>query len=624
MYREKEMYIYIYICLERGIGIDMYIIQGATSPLAARCCCDYFSPQSVFEHSVDLAAQAAPEKVMLRYTFEYVTIRCTSVAPLVGAVTGLALFCAAMVPAPQVKKLPRRGLRAIAQRLHASIWHAFAQPIWAWVQHSPLGHAERCCEWRYQGETRFGRRFRRAYLSVVWTAFGAFAAGWTPWAFASYVLAEAVTRLSLLHGGALVRWSKFPYQLEEVGEEERMYADLVQITSDADADTMLEGGGERGAALRILSACLVACVTAAYYLLQGIVDSALLWFSLFSARGVDFSSDDSLTPTMLSSFPAPLTDVQPIAAAVVQAVLWRVRVLPTLLHNVFGGVPRCEGPLTLSLGMWSGTIALVLARWWLCDHLCVLQAAKQSLRASRPVFLRLLSVGCACSLQLAMFLLLQWLVINWSHVVYLAFQDTEWSCPFEGAAWAAFLGRVFLVLVVLCTALALLLCATGLLFRTKLAADLRSSYLGVEHAEAQAERPVDFALSDLFSLVLTSFGVWLDDWNVRGYLIEETPNDDDNNNNNAFNKFANTNDNHNNNNIIIIIINNTTTTNNNNNNNNNHNDNTNNININVYNNNNNNHNDDNNDSNNTDGSNDNNNVYYCYCYYCVYYVYYVY
>jgi hypothetical protein len=365
------------------------------------------------------------------------------------------------------------------------------------------------------------------------------------WVLLSFVIAEICLRLMLFFS-VVICWAKSPYDPRDEADRKRLCIVLAIPVGGGG-----EGGIKMGSIGEVVSSAAASTACALVYAVRAIFDVIFLRFAFMSLDAVDL---DLPVPYILATVPDVAVDLTPLTKLMYDVTGLTTELFQAILRAIFSGVPRCEGPALVVSSIWLIVISLVLIRWLNYDYFGVFTATKHGIMATRPTFQRSMGCGLVLVVQVAMFLMMQCIMLLFGRAVSLmnvnpmAADNDRWMCPYEDEQLAIIIGRIFLLFAVVISLSILFVTANGHVFGRRyitkdfqkrvsmdlsgLDPDLEECYVCGKPYEGDEENCLEcgkkkeagsglLRFDAFLSMIPTTLGIWIDGWNVKGFLIKE-------------------------------------------------------------------------------------------------------
>jgi hypothetical protein len=179
--------------------------------------------------------------------------------------------------------------------------------------------------------------------------------------------------------------------------------------------------------------------------------------------------------------------------------------------------------------MWLVAVTMVLVRWLNYDMFGIFTASKNVVKQTRPMFQKACGTGTMLGVQSGMFFFMQCVMLLFARSLTLVNpleeSNQQWTCPYEGDAMSILVGRILLTVAAVVACLMTFLCANG-------------HFMGQDYIVAEYAHWIDMNLTGLdpdgvgdsggfvkfdsfMAMIPTTFGIWIDRWNVHGYMIKK-------------------------------------------------------------------------------------------------------
>jgi len=185
--------------------------------------------------------------------------------------------------------------------------------------------------------------------------------------------------------------------------------------------------------------------------------------------------------------------------------------------------------VVLFSGMWLIAVTLLLIRWLNYDFFGIFVASKQVVTLTRPIFQKSIGLGFVQSFQGGLFLFMQCIMLLFTRALKLVNPleeaNQQWNCPYDGDIMSTIVGRTFLIGAAFVALVVTFLCANGHFMGQDYIVGEFSQWIGMDLSGLDPDGTgVDGSMirfDTFLAMIPTTFGVWMDRWNVRGYLIYE-------------------------------------------------------------------------------------------------------
>jgi hypothetical protein len=476
----------------------------------SRCCCDFLMSGIVFEDELTKDANRENLETAPATGLEFIIIKSTVVLPFLGLAISIIFFILGNVPQPWPQ-----------QRCFYRPWMAICGPFQRWMAAgaSPGAVFMRFFIVRYKGE----RVSRGRLKSVGWICCGFFGGGCVFWLLISYVIAEAFIKLTVVVSMVIPLW-KSPYSPGDPADRKRMAVMLaIPFEKEAERGKVKLSDSPLGDVASKIGAAIVMWLC---YVLRAMFDFILMRFAVLSLDLVDVTISIPEILYSIPKMPINITGLQDLMYTVVSATTF---VFQEAFLWLFEGVPRCEGPVILFSGMWLVSVTLVLIRWLNYDLFGIFTSTKNVVQQTRPMFQKTCGMCVMLGCQAFMFLFMQCIMLIFVRALKLVNpmeqSNQQWTCPYEGDFMSVLVGRILLTTAALIALVITFLCANG-------------HFLGQDYIVKEYSKWIDMNLSGLdpdgvgdeggfirfdsfLAMIPTTFGIWIDGWNVQGYLIKQ-------------------------------------------------------------------------------------------------------
>eukprot|EP00928_Gymnodinium_smaydae_P013283 TRINITY_DN1485_c0_g2_i1.p1 TRINITY_DN1485_c0_g2~~TRINITY_DN1485_c0_g2_i1.p1 ORF type:complete len:2455 (-),score=332.04 TRINITY_DN1485_c0_g2_i1:104-7468(-) len=477
----------------------------------SRCCCNLLRKDPVFEDELDVGEDRVVLETAPVVGIEFVIIRCTNVTPFIGVIFGCIFYFLVLLPRRRDEEMGR------------GFYMAFCAPLHRWMQPGPckpLGRAVAFFVVRKKGERAIRIWFKRLIGLVLVSYLGSCLI----WIALSLFVAELCMRLFFLCG-KLITYARSPYDPHDEADQKRRAFVMGKPIPTKSGAKQAVGGATVGV---FLFSTAKGMSVGVIYAAKAAIDAVILRFAAMNIGAIQINIS---VPTLLLYVPAlPLDiDLMPYLDQIYYIMQLSAQLFEDAFYAIFVGIPRCEGPVLMFSGMWLITITIVLIRWFNYDFFGLLAATKAVVEKTRPTFQSKLYVAYVLGLQSGMFLLMQCTLLLFSRAVVLVnvnpFQSsTRWNCPYPGEDAAIYVGRVFLVVVATVAITVTFFCANGHFLGQSYVVKAFSQRVGIPLTKLDRRQPPEggvFRWDTMLSFIPTTFGIWIDGWNVRGYFIKE-------------------------------------------------------------------------------------------------------
>eukprot|EP00931_Biecheleriopsis_adriatica_P035939 TRINITY_DN2071_c0_g1_i1.p1 TRINITY_DN2071_c0_g1~~TRINITY_DN2071_c0_g1_i1.p1 ORF type:complete len:2399 (+),score=409.38 TRINITY_DN2071_c0_g1_i1:693-7199(+) len=484
------------------------------SPGMSRCCCrhnmqaDVFEDERDFDANRNLVSEAPPTG------FELIMIRSASVMPFLGLAAAICTFLLYAIPKPAPSA---DGSLSFKERM----WYRFCSPLHKWIASKGLlskivallivrGPMD-------QPLTLIMKRF-------AWLLLGFTVGAMLLWMIMAYVFAELILKI-ILSISYIIRGAKSRYDPKKPAEQRRLMIVLGIPIGDPG------GGNALGLKLPDIGGAIAgfaqSVMMSAIFVVQSMFDILIVRVAFMSISAVDLR----LSPLdILVTLPNPGIDVSILANFIYGAIDYADQLYQSTMMYMFAGAPRCEGPVVVMSACFLIIIVLLLVRWLNYDYFGVLVSAKYSAVKTRPLFQKSMAVGAAAGAQAAIFIAMQCLMLISSRAISLVQIDpfkegTSWQCPYDGQDMSVLTGRLFLLFMALLVTIMTFLCANGHFMGQDYILKPFGKQIGMDLDRLDPDGGGDdggvMRLGTFLSALPTTLGIWIDGWNVEGYLLKE-------------------------------------------------------------------------------------------------------
>jgi hypothetical protein len=339
----------------------------------------------------------------------------------------------------------------------------------------------------------------------------------------SYIIAEVFIKLTVITS-MVIPFCKSPYSPGDPADRKRMAVMLaLPFESDSQRNKVKMSASPLG---DIGSKAAKSLIFWILYMMRAMWDFILMRFALLALGLVDVNIT---VPEILAAMPKMPIDIAPVQDLMYSVVSLTTKMFQECFLWLFEGVPRCEGPVILFSGMWLVAVTLVLIRWLNYDIFGVFTSSKNVIGQTRPMFQKTCGVGLMLAIQAVLFIFMQCIMLLFVRALKLVnpteTSNQQWTCPYGDDFMSIAVGRVLLTGAALVALGVAFLCANG-------------HFLGQDYIVKDFSKWIDMNLSGLdpdgagpdggfirfdtlLAMIPTTFGIWIDGWNVKGYLIKE-------------------------------------------------------------------------------------------------------
>eukprot|EP00930_Biecheleria_cincta_P029363 TRINITY_DN20433_c0_g1_i1.p1 TRINITY_DN20433_c0_g1~~TRINITY_DN20433_c0_g1_i1.p1 ORF type:complete len:2411 (-),score=384.04 TRINITY_DN20433_c0_g1_i1:107-7339(-) len=501
--------------------------EGNCCPLdsgMSRCCCSFnnnrqeglgiFEDERLFDSDRNMISNAPP------VGFELIMIQSATVMPFIGLVLSFFLICTYLVPFPS-------GGTPEDPTCAQKIWYRVCGPTHRWLHSGEMLPA------------LLLMLAKRRELDKTWTVilkrlliliFGFLMGCMLLWMILSYLIAELVLKI-ILSFSFFIRAAKSRYKPNDPGDQRRLMVVLGIPIGDPAGGGLLQGIQMPNIGA-VLGGAVSSVVQGLFAIIQAAFDVILVRFAFMNLQLPEV--DAKLSPlTILKQIPNPGLDVSAVTDFGYQVIQAAEDVYLAVMVGLFNGVPRCEGPVVIVSAVCLVVITLLLIRWLNYDYFGLLAAAKYSAQKTRPLFQKNIAVGFTAGAQAIIFIAMQCMMLVTSRAISLVQanpfsqeSDSTWTCGYPDQDISVITGRIFLLFTAGFTVVVTFVCANGHL----MGQDYILRPLGKIVAMKLERLDPDGSSEDgggfmrtsyVFSQIPTTLGIWIDGWNVDGYLLYE-------------------------------------------------------------------------------------------------------
>jgi len=490
-----------------GAGDCCPIGDGSTSE--SRCCCSFLQTEIIFVDEEEL------NPFRRDFNVEYGVLILAERLPYFGAVIAVFLYFTAQCARPNAQDsvatwAGRPGCCSFFRRMIARVlW-----PLMSWRSFLAEGDAifVRVCLWFcLPGPNRTGPRMAQALRIIPWVVICAWVGGAFPWIAMGGLLGQFLLKVLVFLSYA-IRFAISPY--DPLDERDMQKRELVSATT-LDKDDSSPSGQE------LLYAFLGTGLVGVIFFLKFTFDVLILRSQMISYGLIAVIESDRI----VDIFPGMVSILKDPAMVLYQILSWGSTLMSTAIGFLMG-IPKCEGACVLV-----ATAALVMVltgvgQWLNYDLFGLFAAARQSVKKTKPECQRLLTDGTVLASLSFQFGMIQCAMLLFTRALQLAspFETRVWMCEYDDFT-AKIIGRVFIMLAALFGMFFVFLCSNGhFLGQDYLTRDIaRRLKVNLEGLDPDGIGPTGgwVRWTVAFSAIPTTFGMWLDRWNVRGYLVKE-------------------------------------------------------------------------------------------------------
>jgi len=482
-----------------GLG-DCCPIEGGTQE--SRCCCSFFRKEPLFIDEED------GNVLRNKLDVEAAIILVSDYLPFVGGAVSVITYIAAVaMPASaseDVRAWAERGTLCggrLRQFVAVCLW-----PLLAWrsfLQSSELKVAEVCCWFCLPGKHRpYPIQWPRAFF---WIFLGVFAGGVSPWVGLACLFGQVC--IKILHWLSLsVKWAKSPFDTNN---------DRDMIIRDLVAGQPIKDEEDTASASDVAVDCVSTLMLGMVYFLKFIFDMLILRSMAISYGHIESIDSDKIVDV----FPGLIALLKDPGRLIYQFMYWASQVLSILLSWSIG-IPKCEGSCVLIGSVALIMVLIVVCQWLNYDYFGLFAAARQVVKTTRPECQRTFMAGLVMGCMSAVFASIQCAMVLFARAVTMAnpFRDTIWYCEYDDT-FALYLGRGLITLSAMIGIFFVFLCINGHFMGQDYIVKPLGKFLGMRLERLDPDGQGLVRIDVLGAAIPTLFGVWLDAWNVRAFIV---------------------------------------------------------------------------------------------------------
>jgi len=505
-------------CIEHRDCQSAFGVAGDCCPLVgalSRCCCSYLGTENIFD---DETAEIGLRQVL---KIEYAMIILSSIVPYAGAVASFFLyFFGLMLPAFAQERMqawaasPKAGCcrrrcccgNRFRGRILLICW-----PILMWRTFlRETGPFNWILKWfvRPNGNWPRGAQWIRMPLFV---GLGAYLGGIAPWGALGALLGQgALYCLFLL--GLIVRWSKSPFHPDKEWDME-----LRELVSESP----LKSDRQMSSAVDVASQFLGAWVMTVVFFLKFIFDLLVCRAQLISYGAIASIEADRVVDV----FPGIVDLLREPGMLLYEIMYWASQVMSVVI-TLFVGIPGCEGSCVLIGSVALVMVLVTLTKFLNYDFFGLFIAARQVVKSTKPACQKILYQGLIMGALAITFGTIQCAMVLFSRSLKVAnpFRQSVWACEWDDTM-ALYMGRGLICLAAVFGITLFFLCANGHFMGQDYIVKPVGRFLRLNLDALDPDGVGDegglFQCSVLLSILPTVGGVWLDWWNVKGFLVQE-------------------------------------------------------------------------------------------------------
>ncbi|CAD7947080.1 unnamed protein product [Amoebophrya sp. A25] len=467
----------------------------------SRCCCTYLKEMKIFVDEIDLEDRGdAYDKMDL----EMVTIQWTKVLPFWFMILAIIWFVLVNLEEPD------------RESKYHIYWERHCLPLRLWF--NTEGYAQRFLR-KFTFEKSDKPQIKAAKFLSVMLAFFVLG-GALIWIILAYVAASFVLYCYFM-AVLVVKWCKSVYFPGHDHDEWRRHA-ITQVAINPDQSDV-----KYPTSLGLVKVFGSTLAFTFFFFFRWIFD-LLLFQSIMFMLGF---GDTNISAYMIVlqvpriSIPA-FDDFIDTGTDLMNSILG---VAPAsyveILFFLFNGIPRCKGPAVLFGSMNIMAICLVLIKILNYDFFGLFAAGRYAISTTKPSCQQALCLGWNMLMEAFIFVTAQCFLVAVQMFKDLAMPGSQnWMCPWDDGI-VVFIALMLLYGLIISFLIIVILCANGHFYGQDYILGPLGRQLGMnfDRLDPDGTGPDGgmINLEVLFAVIPTTFGVWLDDWNVPAYLMVE-------------------------------------------------------------------------------------------------------
>jgi len=509
-------------CIEHMRCTDAFGGAGQCCPVEgaySRCCCNFLNGENLFEDE--------KEDIGLRriLRMEYAMILLSDIVPWIGVGAAFIFYFAGLLlPAsaqrcvedwrdyPSAGCCCKRCCCGWRCRNFLTIW---ILPFLIWRTYLDKDYAfSWLARWinRPNGGWPRGAQWIRLLLFLM---IGFWAGGIAPWAAFGSLLGQGCL-FCLFMVGLIIRLSKSKFRVRD------------PVEGEWDLHLRYEVSGEHlktedcmSHAVDIAREFLGVWIQTVVFFLKFIFDLLVSRAQLISYGAIPSIEADRV----VDIFPGITAMLQEPGMVIYNLMYWASQVMGIVI-GFFVGIPGCEGSCVLIGSVALVMVLVTLTKFLNYDFFGLFAAARQCVKSTRPACQRLLFQGLIMAAMSLTFGTIQCAMVLFSRALKVAnpFREAAWACEWNDFM-ALLMGRALILISAVVGLVLFFLCANG-------------HFMGQDYIVKPVARFLDmdldaldpdgggpdgglFQCSVFLSIVPTVGGVWMDWWNVKGFLVQE-------------------------------------------------------------------------------------------------------
>jgi len=366
------------------------------------------------------------------------------------------------------------------------------------------------CRWFCMPQRR-RLRFLELPRAILWIAMGAVIGSFSPWLALGVLFGQLFLKF-LLALALLIRWSKSPYDPHIAGEMALRHA----ATGDA-----IKELGDPPNSNDVLRDLVSTIIIGFVYFLKFVFDLLVIRATMISYNAIPPISAERV----VDIFPGLIGILRNPGIIIYRAMNLAGQIL-TRIISFFIGIPQCQGSTTV-VGATALIMVLVAVCQWLnFDFFGLYTAARQVVKTTRPECQRSFAQGAVLFCFSITFGAIQCAMVLFSRAVSIAnpFKFSTWACQWDDF-WAYIIGQALIAITSVIGIVLFFLCVNGHFMGQDYILKPLGDFLHMDLSELDPDGVGEsggvFRWDVFLSSFPTLFGVWIDRWNVRGYLVEE-------------------------------------------------------------------------------------------------------
>jgi len=287
------------------------------------------------------------------------------------------------------------------------------------------------------------------------------------------------------------------------------------------AEQPLKSDRQMASAVDVASQFLGAWLMTVVFFLKFIFDLLVCRAQLISYGAIASIEADRVVDV----FPGIVDLLREPGMLLYEIMYWASQVMSVVI-TLFVGIPGCEGSCVLIGSVALVMVLITLTKFLNYDFFGLFIAARQVVKSTKPACQKILYQGLIMGALAITFGTIQCAMVLFSRSLKVAnpFRQSVWACEWDDTM-ALYMGRGLICLAAVFGITLFFLCANGHFMGQDYIVKPVGRFLRLNLDALDPDGVGDegglFQCSVLLSILPTIGGVWLDWWNVKGFLLQE-------------------------------------------------------------------------------------------------------